>query len=86
MEHPAVTMLGHLTGRLLLQREPYALDIDAVLDAAANRGVAIELNANPYRLDMVLGEYGIGARARGDWMCDQSDAHSTAQLAFTQFG
>ena len=85
MEHPAVTMLGHLTGRLLLQREPYALDIDAVLDAAANRGVAIELNANPYRLDMDWRVWN-RARALGIGCVINPDAHSTAQLAFTQFG
>ena len=52
IEHPCTTMLGHLTGRLLLRREGYAVDVAKVLDAAAANGVAIELNANPQRLDM----------------------------------
>jgi DNA polymerase (family 10) len=47
-----VTFLGHPTGRLLLMREPYALDLDAVLDAAAANGVIVELNANAHRLDL----------------------------------
>ena len=52
IENPFTTMLGHPTGRLLLARDPYALDLDAVLQAAARRGVLIELNANPHRLDL----------------------------------
>ena len=52
MENPYVTMMGHLTGRLLLAREGYALDIPAVIDAAAATGTIIELNANSRRLDM----------------------------------
>lgn len=52
MVNPHVTMVGHLTGRLLLRREAYAVDIPAVLDAAARTHTVIELNANPYRLDM----------------------------------
>ena len=45
-------MLGHPTGRLLLARDPYPVDMEAVLQAAAARGVLIELNANPHRLDL----------------------------------
>jgi len=52
IEHPASTILGHLTGRLLLEREGYGLDIDAVLDAAARHRVAVEINAHPRRLDI----------------------------------
>jgi len=47
-----VTMLGHLTGRLLLTRDAYAVDHAAVIEAAAVTGTIIELNANPHRLDM----------------------------------
>lgn len=50
--HPCVTFLGHPTGRLLLVREPYELDLDAVLDAARLHGSIPELNANPHRLDL----------------------------------
>jgi len=52
MENPYITMIGHLTGRLLLSREPYAVDIPAILEAAARTGTWIELNANPKRLDL----------------------------------
>ncbi len=51
MENPHVTILGHLTGRLLLRRDSYAVDIPAVIEAAARTKTVIELNANPYRLD-----------------------------------
>ncbi|MBX9928620.1 MAG: PHP domain-containing protein [Gemmatimonadaceae bacterium] len=52
MDDPHVTILGHPTGRLLLTREPYALDVDAVLAKGAEVGVAVELNADPHRLDL----------------------------------
>jgi len=52
IEHPATTMVGHLTGRLLLRREGYRVDIERILDAALANGVWIELNASPIRLDM----------------------------------
>src|SRR5207245_1456917 len=52
MENPFVTMLAHPTGRLLLKREPYQIDIPSVLDAAARNGTWIELNAAPKRLDL----------------------------------
>lgn len=52
LDDPHVTVLGHPTGRLLLTREPYAIDMDAVLAHAAERGVAVELNADPHRLDL----------------------------------
>jgi DNA polymerase (family 10) len=50
--HPHTNILGHLTGRLLLNREGYPVDYEAVIDACAKYNVAIELNANPYRLDI----------------------------------
>jgi DNA polymerase (family 10) len=52
ISHPRVTMLGHATGRLLLRREGYKVDLEAVLQAAAKHGVMIEINANPHRLDV----------------------------------
>ncbi len=52
ISNPTVTMLGHLTGRLLLSREPYAVNIPAVIEAAADSGTIIEINASPWRLDM----------------------------------
>lgn len=52
LENPHLSMLGHPTGRLLLTRDAYALDVEAVLDAAARRGVAVEINADPFRMDL----------------------------------
>ena len=52
MENPYTTMLGHPTGRLLLARDPYPVDMNQVLEAAARNGVIIELNAHPHRLDL----------------------------------
>jgi DNA polymerase (family 10) len=52
IENPYVTIIGHLTGRLLLQREGYPVNVEAVIEAAGKRGVAIELNANPARFDL----------------------------------
>ncbi len=52
VSNPRVTMLGHPTGRLLLARDGYAVDLDAVIDAAAAAGTMIEINASPHRLDL----------------------------------
>ncbi|MEM2890077.1 MAG: PHP domain-containing protein, partial [Candidatus Hadarchaeum sp.] len=52
MENPYVTILGHPTGRLILSREPYQVDMEALLEGARKNGVAMELNAHPHRLDL----------------------------------
>lgn len=52
LDQPALTVLGHPTGRLLLTREPYAIDLEAVLAKAGTAGVAVELNADPHRMDL----------------------------------
>ncbi len=52
MDDPRLTILGHPTGRLLLTREPYAIDLEAVIEKAADTGAVIELNADPHRLDV----------------------------------
>jgi len=52
MDDPRLTILGHPTGRLLLTREPYAIDLEAVIEKAADTGTVIELNCDPHRLDM----------------------------------
>lgn len=79
MENPHVTMMGHLTGRLLLSREPYALDIPAVLEAAAATGTVIELNANPRRSDMDWRWWPL-AKSLGVRCAINPDAHSTEGL------
>lgn len=79
LAHPAVDILGHPTGRLLTAREPYEIDLDAILDAAAEHGVAIEVNGQPDRLD--LPDIWIQrAVARGIFLACTSDAHSVRQL------
>ena len=52
MDNPYLTIIGHPTGRLLLSREPYPVDLDAVIRRAGERGVALEINADPHRLDL----------------------------------
>jgi DNA polymerase (family X) len=83
--HPSVTMLGHLTGRLLLEREPYAVDIPAVIEACAESGTIIELNCNPWRLDMDW-RWWKYAVERGVKCSINPDAHRIDQLDFLWFG
>jgi DNA polymerase (family 10) len=84
-ENPHVTMLGHLTGRLLLSREPYQLNIPAILDAAAATGTIIELNANPRRLDLDWRWWPL-AKEKGVKCAINPDAHTTAGLQDLIFG
>lgn len=85
VQNPRVTMLGHPTGRLLLQREPYAVNLRAILDAAAESGCVIELNANPRRLDMDwrLWKY---AAEKGVRCVINPDAHRTSGLQHLAIG
>ncbi len=85
VRHPSLTMLGHPTGRLLLSREGYAIDLRAVIDAAAEAGVAIEINANPHRLDLDWRHVAYAAE-RGVLIAINPDAHSTAGLEHVSFG
>ncbi len=85
IENPRSTMLGHLTGRLLLERESYHVDAAKVIDAAIANGVAIELNASPYRLDMDWRLWRKAA-ARGLECVINPDAHSTEGLLFVRAG
>jgi len=78
-------MLGHLTGRLLLRREGYPLDIHAVIDAAVDAGTHIELNANPARLELDWRHMAY-AREKGLKIPINTDAHSTEGLADMRFG
>ena len=73
-------MLGHPTGRLLLARDGYAVDLDAVIDAAAKAGTMIEINANPHRLDLDA-VHCRRARQKGVTIVINPDAHSTQGLA-----
>jgi DNA polymerase (family 10) len=85
MEKEHVTMLGHLTGRLLLEREAYDVDVDQVIDAAIANRVVIELNASPMRLDMDWRHWRKAAE-KGLLTSINPDAHRTAQLGFYKLG
>jgi DNA polymerase (family 10) len=85
MENEHVTCLGHPTGRLLLERESYALNIPKILDAAAATGTWIELNANPWRLDLDW-RWWHKARDLGILCCINPDAHQTSHLNFLNLG
>jgi DNA polymerase (family 10) len=85
LENPYVDILGHPTGRLILRREPYPVDIDAVLDAAARHGVAVEINCQLDRLDL-NDVHARLARDRGVSIVISSDAHSLAALGWTRWG
>lgn len=85
IEHPATTMLGHLTGRLLLRREGYRVDAGKVIDAAIANRVIIELNASPWRLDM---DWRLWRKAaeRGLLCAINPDAHETEGLRHVAAG
>ena len=85
MENPFITILGHLTGRLLLKRDPYLVDIPAVLEAAAATGTWIELNAAPKRLDLDWRWWPL-AKQKGVKCVINPDAHRTERLQDLWFG
>ena len=79
LENPRLTILGHPTGRLLLARDPYPVDVGAVIEKAAEAGVAIELNADPRRLDLDW-RFLRHAKSLGVTIEIGPDAHSVAGL------
>ena len=85
LDDPHLTILAHPTGRLLLSREPYALDVEAVLEKAAQVGVVVELNADPHRLDLDW-RYCRQAKELGVLIEIGPDAHSAAALDNVHFG
>jgi DNA polymerase (family 10) len=85
MENPHVTMLGHLTGRLLLKREAYAVDHAMVIDCAAETRTIIELNCNPQRLDMDW-RWWKRAKDKGVLCSINPDAHSREGLHYLGLG
>jgi DNA polymerase (family X) len=85
VESPHVDVLGHPTGRLLLSRKPYVFDMASVLEAAARCGTAVEINANPHRLDLdwrLLRH----AREQGVRFCIDPDAHHLDGVEHVRFG
>ena len=85
IEDPNLCILGHLTGRMLLRREPYALDLTAILEAASAAGVAVEHNASPSRLD--LNDRNLRAAHKlGCKIAINTDAHHTSDMEKMRFG
>ena len=85
MDDPRLTILGHPTGRMLLARAPYAIDLEQVLAKAVANGIAIEVNADPHRLDL---DWRMVRRARdlGVTISIGADAHSVAGMANVAVG
>ncbi len=85
ISNPYVTMIGHLTGRLLLSREPYSVNIPAVIEVAASTKTIIEINANPRRLDMDWRWWPL-AKAKGVRCAINPDAHTTIGIQDLLYG
>jgi DNA polymerase (family 10) len=85
IENPYTMILGHPTGRLLLRREPYRYDLEKILAACKKRGVAMECNAFPDRLDLRDVDLR-AAKERGVKVVISTDAHSTTHLPFIKYG
>jgi len=85
IENPHVRILGHPTGRLLLKREPFALNLDIILRRAAELGVAVEHNANPARAD--LNDLNLRlAKQHGCKIVVNTDSHATEELDIMPYG
>jgi DNA polymerase (family 10) len=85
MDNPYLSIVGHPTGRLLLTREPYPLDVLAVIEKAARLGIALEINADPHRLDLDW-RYLREARTAGARVSIGADAHNRAGLRNVDYG
>ncbi len=85
MENPLVHIIGHPTGRLINQRPPYEVRIDALIDKAKRTGVALEINASPERLDL-NDENARAAKEAGVMLSIGTDSHRPEHLAFIRFG
>src|SRR5438874_4596792 len=85
IENPNVSIIGHPTGRILLRRDAYAYDMDAVLDAAARNKVAMELNAYPDRLDLCDRHLRM-AKQRGVKIVINTDSHHTSHMEKIRYG
>jgi DNA polymerase (family 10) len=85
IENPHVSVIGHPTGRLINRRPPYDVDIEAVIAAAARSGTFLEINANPWRLDLD-DRHAAAAKRAGVKLVISTDAHSTAGLDVMRCG
>lgn len=85
MQHPLVTAISHPTGRLLERRDPYDVDLGAVIDAAVKTGTRLEVNGGPERLD--LPDWAVRkAMEKGATLVIDSDAHAVEELEWTEYG
>jgi DNA polymerase (family 10) len=85
MENPYVDAIGHLTGRLILRREPYAVDLERIVRHAAETGTMLEINGNPDRRDLSDVHARLAAEA-GALLVINSDAHGADTLGLIRFG
>jgi DNA polymerase (family 10) len=85
VENPHTQILAHPTGRLVLRRDPYAYDMERVFDACRERGVIVECNAHPDRLDLPDAQLRL-AKERGLKVVISTDAHATAHLKLMKYG
>jgi DNA polymerase (family X) len=85
IENPHVNVIGHLTGRLIGRRQPIDLDLDAVFEAAARTGTALEINAYPDRLDL-RDEHILWARRHGVRFAIDTDSHAVTHLDVMRYG
>ncbi len=85
IENPCIDVIAHPTCRLLSEREPVAIDMEAVFQAALKYNKALEINAMPYRMDL-KDTHVFRARELGVKLIMGTDAHSSAQLSFVKFG
>lgn len=85
MDNPHFSILAHPTGRLINRREPYAVDLMRLIEAAAQRGCTLELNAHPERLDLDA-EHCQAAREQGVKIAISTDAHSSDNLNYMALG
>ena len=83
--HSATAIIGHPTGRLLLARDESGVQIEELIDACVKGGTALELNANPHRLDLSA-EHAAMAKSKGVLVSIGADAHSTAGLRNLEHG
>ncbi|MBI4147681.1 DNA polymerase/3'-5' exonuclease PolX [Candidatus Woesearchaeota archaeon] len=85
VQHPSVHALGHPTGRILLARDPYAVYLDKVASAAAERGVALEINSSPGRLDLSDANIRLAKSHHAKFVIN-TDSHSTDQMKYMELG
>ena len=85
VRNPFVTILGHMTGRQLLRRPGYEVDVEKILNACAKHGVAVEINSNPWRLDLDWRWYQRGVEL-GCMFSINPDAHSISEIDLVRWG